>query len=157
MPISDNINGPIISEAQFYAEARTWAAIVRNIAKANAAAFKDGKTVPKTYKSGKKAGKTEKKLKDSISFLIKRNPLDAVESVSFKVPIHGIWREWAVGYGQPRVAGKYIARNSKIKRHMSDWLDEPIGKNINKLFDLSAQYYGDQVLVRGFGSKEKHI
>ena len=155
MPITDQIDGNVTTEAQFYAEARVWAAIVRNIAKANARKFDKGKSEQKTYKTGSKAGQVEKKLIDSINFKVHRNILQVPVSVGFKVPIHGIWRHWGVGFGQPRVAGKYVAQNSKIKRDMQDWLDDPIARNVDKLYDIAVRYWGDQVLVKGFGSVHK--
>lgn len=155
MPVTDKIDGTITTEEQFYAEARIWASIVRNIAKSNARKFDKGKDEPKTYKTGSKAGQTEKKLVDSINFKVRRNILQVPVSVGFLVPIHGIWRHWGVGFGQPRVAGKYVARDSKIKRDMQDWLDDPIAQNVDKLYDIAVKYYGDQVLVRGFGSVHK--
>ena len=33
------------------------------------------------------------------------------------------------------------------------WIDKPIEKHKEKLFDLVAEYWGDQVLVKTFGSK----
>ena len=151
--VTTTISGKTITPEQFHAEARRWAAIVRNMAKANTSAFKKGKTAEThTYKSGKKAGKAEKKLKNSIRFVIEHNN-KIPEAIGFKVPIHGIFREWAVGYGQPRVAGKYIAANSRIKRSMNDWIDKPIEKSSEKLFNLAAEYWGDKVVVNAFGGK----
>ena len=99
MPVTDKIDGQITTEEQFYAEARIWASIVRNIAKSNARKFDKGKDEPKTYKTGSKAGQTEKKLVDSINFKVHRNILQVPVSVGFKVPIHGIWGHWGVGLG----------------------------------------------------------
>jgi hypothetical protein len=106
-----------------------------------------------TYKTGKKAGKNEKKLHDSIRYTITQD-CEVPESIGFKIPIHGIFREWAVGYGQPRVAGKYVSNNSRVKRTMEDWIDKPIEKNTQKLFDLAAEFWGDQVVVNSFGAKK---
>lgn len=152
MPITDKIDGTVTTEAQFYAEARIWAAVVRNIAKANAQKFDKGKSEPKIYKSGSKEGQIERKLVDSLFFKVYKNVLNIPGSVGFKVPIHGVWRHWGVGYGQPRVAGKYVAQNSKIKRDMQDWLDAPIARNVDKLYDIAVRFWGDQVVVKGFGS-----
>lgn len=149
---TSSIEGNILTTEQFYKEARKWAAIVRNKAKSNTASFKKGKEDSHTYKTGKKAGKTEKKLSKSTRFIITQDN-KVPESIGFKVPIHGIFREWAVGYGQPRVAGKYKAPHNHIKRSMNDWIDNPIEKNSKRLFDLAAEYWGDQVLLNTYGAK----
>ncbi|MCL2246085.1 MAG: hypothetical protein FWC10_03115 [Lentimicrobiaceae bacterium] len=61
--VSTTLDGKPITAEQFYAEARKWAAFVRNVAKANATRFKKGKTKQNhTYKTGKKAGKSETKV-----------------------------------------------------------------------------------------------
>ena len=148
------LDGKIITAEEFYAQARKWAVIVRNMAIANATRFNKGKTKQShTYRTGKKAGKSEQKLKDSIRYTIAQD-CGVPESVGFKIPIHGIFREWAVGYGQPRVAGKYVSTNSRVKRTMEDWVDKPIEKHTQKLFDLAAEYWGDQVVVSSFGAKK---
>jgi hypothetical protein len=152
--VTSTIGGKTLTAEQFYAEARRWAAIVHNMAKANTAAFKKGKeNESHVYKEGKKAGKTEKKLSKSTRFIITHDN-KIPESIGFKIPVHGIFREWAVGYGQPRVAGKYVAANSKVKRTMSDWIDKPIEKHSRQLFDLAAEYWGDRVIVNTFGGKK---
>jgi hypothetical protein len=152
--VTSTIEGNVITAEEFYAQARKWAAIVRNIAKANASRFKKGKTKQNhTYKTGNKAGKSEQKLRNSIRYTIARD-CGVPENVSFKIPIHGIFREWAVGYGQPRVAGKYVSANSRVKRTMEDWIDKPIEKNTQKLFNLAAEFWGDQVVVNSFGAKK---
>jgi hypothetical protein len=152
--VSTTIDGKVITAEEFYAQARKWAAIVRNMAKANASRFSKGKEKPShTYKTGKKAGKTEQKLRNSIRYIITQDS-SIPESVGFKIPIHGIFREWAVGFGQPRVAGKYISANSRVKRTMEDWIDRPIEKNTKKLFDLATEYWGDCVVINSFGAKK---
>ena len=152
--IYSTTSAPLLTPEEFYTAARKWAAIVRNMAKANATRFKKGKTKQThTYKTGKKAGKTEQRLRDSIRYTIAQDG-GVPESIGFKLPIHGIFREWAVGYGQPRVAGKYVSKNSRIKRSMDDWIDNPIEKNTQKLSDLAAEFWGDQVLVSSFGAKK---
>jgi hypothetical protein len=152
--VTTTLSGKSITPEQFYTEARKWAAIVRNMAKANTTRFKKGKKKQThTYKTGKKSGKSEPKLKDSIRYIIEQD-CGIPESIGFKIPIHGIFREWAVGYGQPRVAGKYVSHNSRVKRNMEDWIDKPIEKSTNKLFDVAAEFWGDQVLVCSFGAKK---
>jgi len=152
--VTSTIDGKIMTAEEFYTQARKWAAIVRNMAKANATRFKKGKTKQShTYKTGKKAGKNEQRLRDSIHYTIAQN-YNIPENIGFKIPIHGIFREWAVGYGQPRVIGKYVSANSRVKRTMEDWVDKPIAKNMQKLFNLTAEFWGDQVVVSSFGAKK---
>lgn len=60
----------------------------------------------------------------------------------------------AVGYGQPRVPGKYVNPHPRIRRSMADWLDEPIDRNAERLFDFAAEFWGDECLVKFSGTKE---
>lgn len=89
----------------------------------------------------KKSGKVERKLMDSIQYTIEHSS-HIPEAVSFKIPIHGIWREWAVGYGQPRVSGKCLNPHPRIRRSMVDWQDEPIDRNAKRFFDFAAELWG---------------
>ena len=147
------IDGKTITNEEFYKQALRWASMVRNIAKRNTLQFSKGKKHNSvTYKSGSRAGKVERKLSSSIRYSIEHSS-HIPESVSFKIPIHGIWREWAVGYGQPRVPGKYVTPHPRIRRSMVDWLDEPIDRNAEKLFNLAAEFWGDRCLVNFFGTK----
>ena len=148
------IDGKIITNEEFYKQAVRWASMVRNTAKRNTLQFTKGKKHTSiTYRSGKKAGKVERKLSASIRYSIEHS-LHIPEAVCFKIPIHGIWREWAVGYGQPRVPGKYVNPHPRIRRSMVDWLDEPIDRNAERLFDLAAEFWGDRCLVNFFGMKK---
>ena len=147
------IDGKTITNEEFYKQAVRWASMVRNTAKRNTLQFTKGKMHTSiTYRSGKKAGKVERKLSASIRYSIEHS-LHIPEAVSFKIPIHGIWREWAVGYGQPRVPGKYVNPHPRIRRSMVDWLDEPIDRNAERLYDLAAEFWGDRCLVNFFGTK----
>ena len=125
--ITDTIDGKAITAEEFLRQARRWAAAVRNAARRNTLRFTKGKKVTSITK---KSGKVERKLR------------------------HGIWREWAVGYGQPRVPGKYVNPHPRIRRSMVDWLDEPIDRNAERLFDLAAEFWGDECLVNFFGVKK---
>jgi len=42
----------------------------------------------------------------------------------------------------------------RIRRSMGDWLDEPIDRNAERLFDLAAEFWGDECLVNFFGTKK---
>ena len=143
------IDGKTITNEEFYKQALRWASMVRNTAKRNTLQFTKGK---KRASITKKSGKVERKLSASIRYSIEHS-LHIPEAVSFKIPIHGIWREWAVGYGQPRVPGKYVNPHPRIRRSMVDWLDEPIDRNAEKLFNLAAEFWGDRCLVNFFGTK----
>ena len=148
--INDTIDGKTITNEEFYKQAVRWASMVRNAAKRNTLQFTKGK---KRTSITKKSGKVERRLRDSIQYTIEHSS-HIPEAVSFKIPIHGIWREWAVGYGQPRVPGKYVNLHPKIRRSMVDWLDEPIDRNAERLFDLAAEFWGDECLVNFFGTKK---
>lgn len=151
--VTTAIDGKTITSEEFYKQAVRWASMVRNTAKRNTLQFTKGKKQTSiTYKSGKKEGKVERKLSASIRYSIEHYS-HIPESISFKIPIHGIWREWAVGYGQPRVPGKYVNPHPRIRRSMVDWLDEPISRNAERLFDLAAEFWGDECLVNFFGTK----
>jgi len=153
--VTTTIDGKTITSEEFYKQAVRWASMVRNIAKRNTLQFTKGKKHNSiTYKSGKKEGKVERKLSSSIRYSIEHSS-HIPEAISFKIPIHGIWREWAVGYGQPRVPGKYVNPHPHIRRSMVDWLDEPIDRNAERLFNLAAEFWGDECLVNFFGAKNQ--
>lgn len=143
------IDGKTITNEEFYKQAVRWASMVRNTAKRNTLQFTKGK---KRASITKKSGKVERKLSASIRYSIEHSQ-HIPESISFKIPIHGIWREWGVGYGQPRVPGKYVNPHPRIRRSMVDWLDEPIDRNAQRLFNLAAEFWGDRCLVNFFGTK----
>ncbi len=46
----------------------------------------------------------------------------------------------AVGYGQLRVPGKYENLHLRIRRSVAGWLDEPIDRNAERLFDLAGEF-----------------
>ena len=144
------IDGKIITNEEFYKQAVRWASMVRNAAKRNTLQFTKGK---QRNSVTKKNGKVERKLRSSIQYNVEHSG-HIPEAVSFKIPIHGIWREWAVGYGQPRVPGKYVNPHPRIRRSMADWLDAPIDQHTEKLFNLAAEFWGDQFLVNFFGTKK---
>ena len=148
--VTDTLDGKTITAEEFYQQARRWASMVRNAAKRNTLQFTKGKQHNSVTK---KNGKVERKLRSSIQYNIEHSG-HIPEAVSFKIPIHGIWREWAVGYGQPRVPGKYVNPHPRIRRSMADWLDAPIDQHTEKLFNLAAEFWGDQFLVNFFGTKK---
>lgn len=162
--ISDKVEGHIETKDDYYKKGRSWSAMVLGKAMHNARKFRKGKgskgqpQAPHTYKTGIHAGKTEQKLSKKgtggMHFKAYRNDNREYGGTGFKFPIHGIFRAWGVGNGQPRVQGKRVHHGKNhIKRTTSDWLDGPIDKNASKLADIAAAYYGDKVTVNTFGTK----
>lgn len=142
----------IMTDAEFFQRAKQWADMVRRQAKAAAAGFPKGKQkATHTYKTGRYAGKTEGKLKDKTTYTLRKRYGD-LEALSFKMPVHGIFREYGVGNGQPRhgiatKSGRAASAHTYIRRSMSDWFYAPLERNVEALGDLVADYYGDKVLV----------
>jgi hypothetical protein len=151
MNTTDTVDGKLMTQADFIAEAKRWANVVRAQAKANAAAFTKGKKETHTYKKGWKAGKTEKILSTDINYSLK-NKNGEISSIAFKFPLHGIYRAMGVGRGQPAPgSNKKEAKKIYVRRSMSDWMSKPIEDNIDKLADLAVECYGDQVLQNVYG------
>ena len=142
----------LMTDEEFLQQARAWADRVRAQAKAAAAGFSKGKkAATHTYKTGRYAGQTEGKLKNKLGYVLRKRYGD-LEAVSFKMPVHGIFREYGVGNGQPRngvatKSGKAASRTVYLKRTPSDWFHAPLERNVEALGDLVADYYGDKVLV----------
>lgn len=141
-----------MTDEEFFARIKEWAGTVRHQAMANASGFSKGKSGPHTYIKGRNAGHTEGKLIRKTSYMLRKRSGD-LDAVSFKIPVHGIFREYGVGNGQPRngvsavKSGKAASGRVYIKRTMSDWIHGPIERNIDKLADIVADYYGDKVLL----------
>jgi len=150
------IEGRLIDNKELRKKASQWASLVRKQAKQNTSQFTKGKKQPHTYKSEIYKGKTEPKLKDTISYIIRER--DGVLShVGFRFPLHGIYQEWGVGSGQPRVTGKKKAKKIYIKRSMTDWIDDPIKNNFEKFADIVAEFYGDDAVVNAYNMMVKKI
>ncbi len=149
--ISTEIQGKIITSDELYEKAKAWANTVRAVAKNNATAFAKGKKKSYNYKNTTKwhkAGENEKPLKQSVLYKIKEKD-GITDNIGFQFPRHGIFRAYGVGNGQS-ISGKQ-AKKIYIKRSMSDWIDQPIDKNLDKLADLAAEFYGDQAIINTFG------
>ena len=141
----------LMTDEEFLRQAKAWADKVRAQSKAAASTFTKGKKgATHTYKTGRYAGKTEGRLRSKVGYVLRKRCGD-LEAVSFKMPVHGIFREYGVGNGQPRhgVATKSgRAASTKVYiRTPSDWFHNPLERNIDALGDLVADYYGDKVLV----------
>lgn len=139
----------IMTDEQFKAEVRKWANNVRREAKNKAAAFGKGKKANYTYSETGKSryrGTVEKKLSEYMTYSVKYQFGD-VHHIKFQFPLHGIFRAFGVGKGQP-ATGSFSKRALKtyIRRSPSDWLNEPIEKNIETFSDLVANHYGDTIL-----------
>ena len=150
------INGTIMTDEQLFAAARKWANGVRRKAQSNAQMFSKGKKGPYTYSNEGKSrykGKTEKKLSDGMSYVIKKQYGD-IDHVSFKIPIHGIFRALGVGNGQPsdmsadsEKSHKQKSYKTYIRRTKSDWVNKPIEDNLDGFATIIANYYGDKILL----------
>ncbi len=141
----------LITEEQFIARVRQWANRERGRAKANAAAFAKGKKAPRTYIKGMYAGKTEYKLRDKTTYKLKTKNGD-LDHVAFQFPVHGIFREYGVGNGQPRrgaatKSGRKASQRVYVRRSMSDWISKPIDDGMAELSKLVAERYGDKALA----------
>ena len=136
---------------EFNRKVRGWGNRVRKQAAANAAAFPHGKRAPHTYSKGLYAGVTEGRLKDSIK-TTSHKVYGEMDGVGFKFPVHGIFRAYGVGNGQPRhgratKSGRAASTRIYRKRTPADWIIPPIESNMPELADIVADYYGDKVLV----------
>ena len=142
----------LMTDEEFLRQAKAWADAVRRQAKANAATFPKGKKeATHTYIKGRYAGKTERRLTNYLPGAMKMRYVE-LEAVSFKMPVHGILREYGVGNGQPRhgvatKSGKAASGKVYIKRSMSDWIHNPIDRGMENFADLVADYYGDKVML----------
>lgn len=143
----------LMTEEEFAAAAKAWADRVRALARAAGGSFPHGKRESvHVYKTGRYAGKSERKLGSTAVGYVLRKHYGEVDGVSFRMPVHGIFREYGVGNGQPRhgvatKSGKRASGNVRIRRSMSDWFHAPLERNIDAFADLVADYYGDKYLV----------
>lgn len=133
----------LMSEEQFIAQVRQWADKVRAQARANAAAFPNGKKKAHTYVKGRYHGQTEYKLSSKVGYVLRKKSGD-VERIRFQFPVHGIFRAYGVGNGQPKSGG---SSQSYIRRSPSDWMSDPLEQNTEALADIAADYYGDKMLI----------
>ena len=142
----------LTTDEEFLRQAKAWADKVRAQSKAAASAFTKGKKgATHTYKTGLYAGKTEGRLKNKVVYVLRKRYGD-LEALSFKMPVHGIFREYGVGNGQPRhgvatKSGKAASNKIYIKRTPSEWFHNPLERNFDALGNIVADYYGDKVLV----------
>ena len=146
----DNIDGNIMDDAKFRELAADWARLVQAKARANIAQMTKGKSVSKyVYKSGRYKGKEELKLRTLSYKLVNRN--GDLSNIKFVYPLHGAFVATGVGRGQPSKVGKKKAKKIYVKRSPNDFLNDPIENNIQKLADITAEYFGDKVLFNVYG------
>ena len=136
-----------LTESEYNREIEQWSRDTQKLAKAQAALFTKGKRRNHTYKSGKKAGKTEGKLRNHVQFQLKSDSGE-VAGVAFQFPVHGIFREYGVGRGTPRTMVGHTSRT------MSDWLSGSLNHQESKMVDIVAQHQGDKVIRTFMGIKK---
>ena len=136
-----------LDDSEFNNEMEEWSRATQKLAKAQASLFAKGKKHNHTYKSGKKAGKSEGKLRSHIQYQMKSNSGE-VAGVAFQFPVHGIFREYGVGNGTPRsIVGH-------TRRTMSDGLSVSLNRQEDKLVDIVAEYQSDKVIRTFMGVKK---
>lgn len=136
-----------LTDTEYNREMEEWARVTQKLSKAQAALFTKGKRRNHTYKSGKKAGKTEGKLRNHVQFQMKSDSGE-VAGVAFQFPVHGIFREYGVGNGAPRSIAGHTSRS------MSDWLSGSLNKQEGRLLDIVAEHEGDKVIRLFAGIKK---
>ena len=157
----DKIEGTLTTQQQFIEEANKWGAVVAAKMRTNAMQFKYGKGKKRAYtvkKTNRRTGASketqafEKVLKNSITHKIRTDKYGDFNRVSFSFPLHGIFRAHGVGSGQPASdSSKKRAQNIRIRRTMSDWINQPIAQDFSKLADIAANYYGDKIIANVWG------
>jgi len=146
----DRFEGKIMDEAQFRELANGWARMVQAKARANIAQMTKGKHESKyVYKSGRYKGKEELKLR-TLSYKLDKKGGD-LNFIRFVYPLHGAFVATGVGRGQPSKEGKKRARKIYIKRSPNDFLNDPIENNMEKLAEITSEYFGDKVLFNVYG------
>lgn len=136
-----------LTDSEYNRQMEDWSRATQKLAKAQAALFTKGKRRNHTYKSGKKAGKTEGKLRNHVQFQMKSESGE-VAGVAFQFPVHGIFREYGVGRGTPRSMVGHTSRS------MSDWLSGSLDRQESRLLDIVAEYQGDKYIRTFMGIKK---
>lgn len=136
-----------LTDTEYNREMEEWARATQKLSKAQAALFTKGKRRNHTYKSGKKAGKTEGKLRNHVQFQMKSDGGE-VAGVAFQFPVHGIFREYGVGNGTPRSIAGHTSRS------MSDWLSGSLNKQEGRLLDIVTEHQGDKYIRTFMGIKK---
>ena len=136
-----------LTDDEYNRQMEDWSRKVQQLAKAQASAFTKGKHRVRVYKSGKKAGTREGKLRNKVQFQLKSDGGE-VAGVAFQFPVHGIFREYGVGRGASRSLG------NGVRRSMSDWFSGSLKKNEERMLDIVAEHQGDKVVRTFMGIKK---
>lgn len=136
-----------LTDSEYNRQMEAWSRATQKLAKAQAALFTKGKRRNHTYKSGKKAGKTEGKLRNHVQFQMKSESGE-VAGVAFQFPVHGIFREYGVGRGTPSSMVGHTSRS------MSDWLSGSLDRQESRLLDIVTEYQGDKYIRTFMGIKK---
>ena len=126
-----------LTDDEYNRQMEQWARQTQQLAKAQAAMMSRGKRHNRTYKSGKKAGKTEGKLRNHVQFQMKSDSGE-VAGVAFQFPVHGIFKEYGVARGYPAV--------SHLRRSLSDWISGSLEKQEGKMVQIVAEHQADRVV-----------
>lgn len=129
----------VLTETEYNRRMAQWSAAVQSLAEARAAAMVKGKRRSHTYKSGRKAGKTEQRLRGNVRQRIVMSAGE-FEGVGFRFPVHGIFREYGVGRGTPRGLA------NMTRRTMSDWLSGALKMKEEELVRTVAEFQGGRVI-----------
>lgn len=135
-----------LTDTEYNREMERWARETQQLAKSQASLLSKGKRRNRTYKSGKKAGKTEGILRNRIQFQLKSDGGE-VAGVAFQFPVHGIFKEYGVARGYPA--------SGHLRRTLSEWISSALGKQDERLADIVAEYQSGKVLrtFRAIGGK----
>jgi len=135
----------LLTDSDYNREMKQWSSEVQRLAKQAASLHVKGKKKSsRTYKSGPKRGKTERKLKNHIQYSLKTDAGE-VTGIGFGFERHGIFLE----YGVSRSHGV-----NAVRRSMSDWLSGTLEKKEKGLVDIVAEYQGDKVIKTYMGIKK---
>ena len=117
---------------------------LRTSATTAASAFHHGKRRNRTYQSGPKAGKTERRLRNTVQYSLKASYGDNA-AIGFQFERHGIFLEYGVSRGHPK---------NGIRRSMSDWFSASLDRQEQKLLDIVSEHQADKYLHTFMGIKK---
>ena len=134
----------LLDESEYNEQVKRWSAATQQLAKQAASAFHHGKRRNRTYQSGPKAGKTERRLRNTIQYGLKASYGD-IAAIGFQFERHGIFLEYGVSRGHPK---------SGIRRSMSDWFSASLDRQERKLLDIVSEHQADKYLHTFMGIKK---
>lgn len=143
--INTGNRGYLFSDSQYNEQMRQWASTVQSMAKRQASLFRKGKKrAVRVYQSGPKKGKEEFKLRSHVQFSLRTNAGE-VAGISFKFPVHGVFREYGVGRGRKR---------GMVSTNMSDWFSGTLQRKEESLMDIVADHQSSKSLRLFMGIKK---